>query len=159
MTKEFLRVLSIDLEFCWRLRVNSSPQMYDFVIIRVHFNIILASFSFLISFNIRSLGFSLLFSFIFCSAFVLVEDVLRQWILFTRRAIPSLISVYWKFMIRDGKFQVMNLFPRYLLLIFIFRAFNVLLGRPFKLYSLSLTVRVETKGKVLLMKLPFKRLN
>lgn len=72
------------------------PEMYDFVIIWVHFNTILASLSFSVLFNIRRspLPFSLDHS-------RLAQNVLRQWILFTRFTmdpffpLPSCIENLW----------------------------------------------------------------
>lgn len=96
--------------------------MYDFVIIGVHFNTILASFSFSTLFNIRSLGSSCFFSFflILFNAFVSVVNVLRQWILFTLLVDPFCHPLYWKFMIRKKNSKIWTFSACYLLLIFIF---------------------------------------
>lgn len=147
------------------------PEMYDFVIIWVHFNTILASLSFLVLFNIRRspLPFSLDHS-------RLAQNVLRQWILFTRFTmdpffpLPSCIENLWCENIL--KYEPFSRFSPSLLRVDIYsRAFSTFFA-PFHLsphqkfflrhlnFSSSTKFKGETKGKVFsTRKCHFKTLN
>lgn len=126
--------------------------MYDFVIIRVHFNTILASFSFLILFNFRTVPgprrpyFSRFSILPFASASV--KCIAAMNFIYSTDPFPIL---FWKFMMRGYSkiwtFSVLLFDDIYFSSSQHFSSFFWALFSPFKLLPNSPTMRLRQKEK------------